>query len=97
MNETPIEILLDTGASTNIKISSTFDQLKETRKVMRYRALLEAADSRYINVTGSATMRLKMGGIDEECDVLIIDGLITKTELILGLRDLQRLNCVIYL
>ena len=34
-----------------------------------------------------------MGGIDDECEVLIIDGL--KTEMILGLRDLQKHNCVI--
>ena len=33
-----------------------------------------------------------MGGIDDECEVLIIDGL--KTEMILGLRDLQKHNCV---
>ena len=93
VNGTPIEILVDTGPSTNMIRSSTFDQLKEPRKLMRYRGLLEAADGRYVNVTGSATIHLKMGGIDDECEVLIIDGL--KTEMILGLRDLQKHNCVI--
>ena len=86
-------ILVDTGASTNIIRSFTFDQLKEPRKVLRNRALLEAADGRYINVTGSATIYLKLGGIDDECEVFIIDGL--KTEMILGLRDLQKHICVI--
>ena len=93
VNGTPIEILVDTGASTNMIRSSTFDQLKEPRKLMRYRGLLEAADGRYVNVRGSATIHLKMGGIDDECEVLIIDGL--KTEMIFGLRDLQKHNCVI--
>ena len=93
VNGAPIEILVDTGASTNMIRSSTFDQLKEPRKLMRYRGLLEAADRRYVNVTGSATIHLKMGGIDDECEVLIIDGL--KMEMILGLRDLQKHNCVI--
>ena len=95
MNRTPKEILVDTGASTNIIRSSTFDQLKEPRKVLQNRALLEAADGRYINVTGSATIYLKLGGIDDECEVFIIDGLKTKTEMILGLRDLQKHICVI--
>ena len=93
VNGTPIEILVDTGASTNMIRSSTFDQFKEPPKLMRYRGLLEAVDGWYINVTGSAAVHLKMGGIDDECEVLIIDGL--KTEMILGLRDLQKHNCVI--
>ena len=46
VNGTPIEILVDTGTSTNMIRSSTFDQLKEPRKLMRYRGLLEAADGR---------------------------------------------------
>ena len=72
--------------------SSTIDQLKEPRRLSRYRGLLEAGDGRYVKVTGSATIHLKIGGIDDECEVLIIDGL--KTEMILGPRDLQKYNCV---
>ena len=70
VNGTSIEILVDTGASTNMLRSSTFDHLKEPRKLMWYRGLLEAAEGRYVNVTGSATIHLKMSGIDDECEVL---------------------------
>ena len=60
---------------------------------MRYCGLLEAADGRYVNGTGSVKILLKLGGVDDECGFLIIDGL--KTELILRLRDLQKHICVI--
>ena len=60
---------------------------------MQYRGLLEAADGRYVNVTGSATINLKMGGLDDECEVVMNDG--RKTEMILGRRDLQEKTCVV--
>ena len=48
---------------------------------MRFRGLQEAANGRFENVTGSAKNHLKVVGIDDECEVLIIDGL--KTEMTL--------------
>ena len=87
-NGTPIEILVDAGALTNIIRSSIFDQLKEPRKLMRQLGFLEAADGG--NVTGPAKVHLKMGGIDDVFEVLIIDGL--TTEMVPGLRDLQKLT-----
>ena len=95
VNGTTIEILVDTGASTNKIRSSKFDQFKKSRKLMQRRALLEAADGRYVNVTGSATIHLRMGVIEDECEVFIIDRL--KTEMILGLRGYKTNNCVINL
>ena len=93
VNGTPTEILVDAGASTIMIRSSTFDQITEPRKQMRYLGLLGTADGWCVNVTRSATIRLKMGGIDDECGVLITDGL--KTEMTLGLKDLQKHYCVI--
>ena len=63
VNGTPIAILADTEASTIVIRSSIFDKLKEPKKMMRCPGLLEAVDGRYVIVTGSATIHLKMGRI----------------------------------
>ena len=96
VNGTPIEFLVDKGASSNKSRPFTFHlNLKKPRKLMLYCGRLEAADSRYVSFRGSETIHLKMDGTDDECEVLIIDGL--KTEMIPGLRDLQKYKCVIKL
>ena len=60
--------------------SSKFDYFQELKTPIRYRGFLEAADGRYVNFTGSATIRLKVVEIDDECEVRIIDGIKTEKQ-----------------
>ena len=61
-------------------------------KKIRYRGFSDAVEKQE-NFSRSSTIHLGMNEINEKCDVLQLD--VFKTEMVLGLRDLQKHNCVI--
>ena len=60
---TPIEILVDTGATTNLIQLAKFEELKNKPPLMTYSGRLETADGKYIPVAGRAKLPLKLGSI----------------------------------
>ena len=90
---TPVEVLVDTGATTNLIQLAKFEGLKDKPPLLTYSGRLETADGKYIPVAGRAELPLKLGSIDEKVHVLVLQEL--KPEMIFGLKSMKRHKCSI--
>ena len=91
--DSPIEILIDTGATTNLIQLAKFNGLRVKPQLLPYHGRLETADGKPIPVVGRAKLPLLLGTIDEEVHVLVLRDL--KPEMILGLKTMKRHRCSI--
>ena len=92
-NGTEVELLVDTGATTNLMKADVFYELETTARLFKYKGRLETADGRQVTVIGRARMRLDLGSLDDEVDVLVVHDL--QPQMILGLRTLKKHHCSI--
>ena len=83
VNDSITEILIDTGASTNLMQAEKLFSLDRFARILPYKGRLESADGKTINVLGRAILELKLGSICEEIHVLVLQNL--KPQMILGL------------
>ena len=93
VNDSITEILIDTGASTNLIQAEKLFSLDRFARILPYKGRLESADGKTINVLGRAVLELKLGSICEEIHVLVLQNL--KPQMILGLKEMKRHGCTI--
>ena len=84
VNDSITEILIDTGASTNLMQAEKLFSLDPFARILPYKGRLESADGKTINVLDRAILELKLGSICEEIHVLVLQNL--KPQMILGLK-----------
>ena len=88
---THVEVLLDTGATTDLIRTDVARRMVETPTMERYAGRLETADGQVMAVDGVVTTRFKLGDIDEDIEALVVPKL--KAEMVLGLRSMKEYQC----
>ena len=88
-----LEILIDTGASTNLLQAEKLFSLDRFARFSAPKGRLESADGKTINILGRAILELKLGSICEEIHVLVLQNL--KPQMILGIKEMKRHCCTI--
>ena len=93
VNDSITEIVIDTGASTNLMQTENLFSLDRIARILPYKGRLESADGKTIYVLGRAIWELKLGSICKETHVLVLQNL--KPQMILGLKEMKRHGCTI--
>ena len=88
---THVEVLLDTGATTDLIRTDVARRMVDAPAMERYVGRLETADGQIMAVDGVVRTRFKLGVIAEEIEALVVPKL--KTEMILGLRSMKEYQC----
>ena len=88
---THVEVLLDTGATTDLIRTDVARRLVDAPTMERYVGRLETADGQIMAVDGVVKTRFKLGDIAEEIEALVVMTL--KAEMVLGLRSMKEYQC----
>ena len=88
---THVEVLLDTGATTDLITTDVARRMVDAPTMERYVGRLEAADGQIMAVDEVVRTRFKLGDIAEEIKGLVV--LKLKTEMVLGLRSMTECQC----
>ena len=88
---THVEVLLDTGATTDLIRTDVARRMADAPTMERYVGRLETADGQIMAVDGVVRTRFKLGDIAEEIEALVVPKL--KAEMVLGLRSMKEYQC----
>ena len=88
VNDSITQVLIDTGASTNVMQAEKLFSLDRFARILPYKGRLESADG-----LGRAILDLKLASICEEIHVLVLQNL--KPQMTLGLKEMKRHGCTI--
>ena len=88
---THFEVLLDTGATTDLIRTDIARRMVDAPTMERYVGRLETADGQIMAVDGNVRTRFKLGDIAEEIEALVVPKL--KAEMVLGLRPMKEYQC----
>ena len=92
---THVEVLLDTGATTDLIRTDVARRMVDALTMERYVGRLETADGQIMAVDGVVRTRFKLGDIAEEIEALVVP--ILKAETFLGLRSMKEYQCSLVL
>ena len=88
---THVEVLLDTGATTDLIRTDVARKMFDAPTMERYVGRLETADGQIMAVDGVVRTRFKLGDIAEELKALVAPKL--KAEMVLGLQSMKEYQC----
>ena len=88
---THVEVLLDTGATTDLIRTNFARRMVDAPTIERYVGRLETADGQIMAVDGVVRTRFKLGDIAKKIEVLVVPKL--KAEMVLGLRSVKEYQC----
>ena len=88
---THVEVLLDTGAATDLIRSYVARRMVDAPTMERYVGRLETADGQIMAVDGVVRTRFKLGDFAEEVEALMVPKM--QAEMVLGLRSMKEYQC----
>ncbi len=87
------DVLIDTGASINLVNAEKFFKMRPLPDVRQYTGRVESADGTPIGVVGKATIKTKIGALEQDVEYLIVYDI--KPPVILGLPFMMQHGCSI--
>ena len=91
VGRTHVEVLLDTGATTDLIRTDAARRMVDAPTMERYVGRMETADGRIMAVDGVVRTRFKLGDIAKVIEVLVVTKL--KAEMVLELRSMKEYQC----